>query len=163
MRHGSAVYRVEPAKRFSAVVELAGPYPRLGVQRVDWDGTEESFVREVAPARTWALLEEVEALQAAGLAKGGSLDCAVVLGPDGPLGGPLRFPDEPARHKLLDLIGDLALLGGGLPAVRVEAHAPFHGGNRVLAREVVVRSPRRPWWEPGARRGEWAIGGYGSQ
>ena len=132
LRHGSATYRVEPARSFSAAVTIEGPHPRLGVQRAAWDGAEESFVRDVAPARTWALREEIEALWAAGLAKGGSLDCAVVLGPDGPLGGPLRFPDEPVRHKLLDLIGDLALLGA-LPAVRVEACAPFHGGNRTLA------------------------------
>jgi UDP-3-O-[3-hydroxymyristoyl] N-acetylglucosamine deacetylase len=137
LRHGAATYFVEPARSFSATITIEGPHPRLGVLRASCDGTTESFVRDVAPARTWALREEVEALWAAGLAKGGSLDCAVVLGPDGPLGGPLRFPDEPVRHKLLDLIGDLALLGG-LPSVRVEARSPFHGGNRTLARELAA-------------------------
>ncbi|MBI5490388.1 MAG: UDP-3-O-acyl-N-acetylglucosamine deacetylase [Deltaproteobacteria bacterium] len=132
MRCGGATYRVEAAERFSAVVEIAGPHPRIGVLRVGWDGGTESFARDVAPARTFALLEDVAALRAAGLARGGGLDCAVVLGPDGPLGGPLRFPDEPVRHKLLDLIGDLALLGT-LPPVRVTARAPFHAANRTLA------------------------------
>jgi len=92
-------------------------------------------VREIAPARTYALLEDLAAIFAAGQARGGSLDCAVVLGPDGPLGGPLRFPDEPVRHKLLDLLGDLALCGR-LPAVHVRATAPFHAANRELAAEL---------------------------
>ncbi|MBI5499006.1 MAG: UDP-3-O-acyl-N-acetylglucosamine deacetylase [Deltaproteobacteria bacterium] len=143
MRCEGATYRVEPAERFSAVVEITGPYPRLGVQRAGWDGEPGSFARDVAPARTFALLEEVAALRAAGLAKGGGLDCAVVLGPDGPLGGPLRFPDEPVRHKLLDLIGDVALLGT-LPPVRIAARAPFHEANRVLATALGSRSGYGP-------------------
>lgn len=156
LRCGSATYRVEPAESFSAVVTIAGPHPRLGVQRAAWDGAAESFARDVAPARTWALREEVEALWAAGLAKGGSLGCAVVLGPDGPLGGPLRFPDEPVRHKLLDLIGDLALLGA-LPTVHVEARSPFHGGNRTLACELaaLLETAADRWRDAPGRNDAW--------
>jgi UDP-3-O-[3-hydroxymyristoyl] N-acetylglucosamine deacetylase len=132
LRCGDAEYVAEPATTGSIEVELSLPRVWLGVQRARWDGAATSFAGEIAPARTFALLEDVAGLVAAGLARGGSLDCAVVLGPDGPLGGPLRFPDEPARHKLLDLVGDLALLGR-LPAVRITARRPFHGANRTLA------------------------------
>ncbi len=73
--------------------------------------TPDSFAREIAPARTFALSEWVEPLQAQGLIQGGSLDCAFIIFPDR-YSSPLRFPDEMARHKALDLLGDLALLGG---------------------------------------------------
>jgi UDP-3-O-[3-hydroxymyristoyl] N-acetylglucosamine deacetylase len=129
---GDAEYVAEPAAAASVEVELALPRTWLGVQRIRWDGDAAFFAREIAPARTFALAEDVAGILAAGLARGGSLDCAVVLGPDGPLGGPLRFPDEPVRHKLLDLVGDLALLGR-LPAARITARGTFHGGNRALA------------------------------
>jgi UDP-3-O-[3-hydroxymyristoyl] N-acetylglucosamine deacetylase len=69
-----------------------------------------AYREEIAPARTFGYLHEVEALLAAGLARGGSLDNALVFAPDGPL-TPLRWPNEVVRHKALDLIGDLALLG----------------------------------------------------
>jgi UDP-3-O-[3-hydroxymyristoyl] N-acetylglucosamine deacetylase len=136
-RRGDASYAVEPAAETTVEVQFAGP--RLGVQQVRWNGDAEAFAREFAPARTFALLEEVAGILDAGLAQGGSLDCAVVFGPDGPLGGPLRFPDEPARHKLLDLVGDLALLGR-LPAARIVAHAPHHAANVALALELASRS-----------------------
>jgi UDP-3-O-[3-hydroxymyristoyl] N-acetylglucosamine deacetylase len=129
---GGARYRVEPAERFSAIVLFDGPRPFLGEQRVRWDGGFDSFRASVAPARTFASLGEVEALRGAGLAQGGNLDCAAVIGPCGPVDRPLRFPDEPARHKLLDLVGDLMLLGE-LPPVRIRARAPFHAANATLA------------------------------
>ena len=138
VRCGDAEYAAEPAAAASLEVELALPRTWLGVQRVRWDGDAASFGREIAPARTFALAEDVAGILAAGLARGGSLECAVVLGPDGPLGGPLRFPDEPVRHKLLDLVGDLALLGR-LPAVRITARGTFHGGNLALASGLAER------------------------
>jgi len=134
-QHGGASYEVEPAARTQLEVEIMDRHPQIGIQHASWDGSEETFVREIAPARTYALLEDLAAIFAAGQARGGSLDCAVLLGPDGPLGGPLRFPDEPVRHKLLDLLGDLALCGR-LPAVHVRAMAPFHAANRELAVEL---------------------------
>jgi UDP-3-O-[3-hydroxymyristoyl] N-acetylglucosamine deacetylase len=71
----------------------------------------EDFLGKLAPARTFALRRDVERLQAAGLARGGSLDNAVLVDEEGVVGGPLRFEDEFVRHKLLDVVGDLALLG----------------------------------------------------
>ena len=71
----------------------------------------EEYSSKIAPARTFGFAREVEALRSRGLARGGSLQNAVVLDETGILSGPLRFRDEFVRHKVLDLIGDLALLG----------------------------------------------------
>jgi len=93
---------------------------------------EDDFASAIAPARTFALLEEVEALRALGLARGGNLDNALGIGGDGPLNPEgMRFPDEPARHKLLDAVGDLAILGGLLWA-RVTLVRPSHALNHAL-------------------------------
>ncbi len=84
----------------------------VGHQELTFDLTEESFVKEIAPARTFGFLRDMEALRANGLAKGGSLDNAVVVGDDGILNSSgLRFTDEFVRHKILDAIGDISLLG----------------------------------------------------
>ncbi|MBF0557214.1 MAG: UDP-3-O-acyl-N-acetylglucosamine deacetylase [Nitrospirae bacterium] len=84
----------------------------VGRQEMTIDLNEESFVKEIAPARTFGFLRDVEMLKANGLAKGGSLDNAVVVGDDGILNSSgLRFCDEFVRHKILDTIGDISLLG----------------------------------------------------
>jgi UDP-3-O-[3-hydroxymyristoyl] N-acetylglucosamine deacetylase/3-hydroxyacyl-[acyl-carrier-protein] dehydratase len=83
----------------------------LGRQRFELALDPDLFAAEVAPARTFCFEQEVEALRKAGLIKGGSLDCALVVGKVGVLNGPLRFKDEFVRHKLLDFLGDLALSG----------------------------------------------------
>ncbi len=84
----------------------------LGQQELSLDINEESFVKEIAPARTFGFLSDVEKLRANGLAKGGSLDNAVIVGDDGVLNAAgLRFEDEFVRHKILDSIGDLSLIG----------------------------------------------------
>jgi UDP-3-O-[3-hydroxymyristoyl] N-acetylglucosamine deacetylase/3-hydroxyacyl-[acyl-carrier-protein] dehydratase len=90
----------------------------IGTQYLSLDITPESFTAEIAPARTFCLYRDVRALQEKGLIKGGNLDNAVVIGDDGIMNDkPLRFPDEFVRHKILDLIGDLSLLG-----FRLEGH-----------------------------------------
>ncbi len=84
----------------------------LGEQKLSLEITEENFVKEIAPARTFGFLKDVEYLKANGFAKGGSLENAIILGGDGILNASgLRFKDEFVRHKTLDLIGDLSLLG----------------------------------------------------
>lgn len=96
--------------RVTYVVDYRGT--AIGTEVKDVLLTPSVYEAEIAPARTFALLSEVEALKAAGLALGGALDNALVVGPDGPVGGtPLRVECEYASHKALDLIGDLALLG----------------------------------------------------
>ncbi len=84
----------------------------FGEQRLSLEINEESFAREIAPARTFGFLKDIEYLRTNGLAKGGSLDNAIILGENGVLNSSgLRFKDEFVRHKVLDSIGDLAILG----------------------------------------------------
>ncbi|GHS95929.1 UDP-3-O-acyl-N-acetylglucosamine deacetylase [Synergistales bacterium] len=99
----------------------------IGVQILDWDG--EDYLSMIAPARTFALSRDIEALQSAGLALGASLDNAILVKDDGvETTGGLRFPDEFARHKTLDLVGDLACIGRPLMAhvVAVRAGHALH-------------------------------------
>jgi UDP-3-O-[3-hydroxymyristoyl] N-acetylglucosamine deacetylase/3-hydroxyacyl-[acyl-carrier-protein] dehydratase len=87
-------------------------HPLIGTQHASFDLTGEVFEKEIAPARTFSLLREVEILRERGLIKGGSLENSVVVGDDRLMNdGPLRFPNEFVRHKILDLMGDLSLLG----------------------------------------------------
>jgi UDP-3-O-[3-hydroxymyristoyl] N-acetylglucosamine deacetylase len=83
----------------------------IGNQWHSWQPDKEDFSTEIAPARTFGLAHQIEQLRSAGLIKGGSLDNALVCDDRQWLNPPLRFPNEPSRHKLLDLIGDLSLLG----------------------------------------------------
>ena len=84
--------------------------PPIGTQFFEAEMTPSLYHERIAPARTFGYLHEVQELLARGLAQGGTLDNAIVFAPDGPL-QPLRWPDEPVRHKVLDMIGDFALLG----------------------------------------------------
>ncbi len=98
-----------PTLRFTYGIEFE--YRAIGQQWYSWEPDKESFAIAVAPARTFGLADQIEALRSQGLIKGGSLDNALVCTAEGWLNPPLRFANEPARHKLLDLIGDLSLLG----------------------------------------------------
>lgn len=119
--------------RFTYVVDYTGT--AIGSDVLDVVLTSESYMQQIAPARTFALLSEVEALRAAGLALGGSLENALVVGPDGPMdGGPLRVAHEYAAHKTADMIGDLALLGA-LP----RAHYVCFRGGHALHRRLAAR------------------------
>jgi UDP-3-O-[3-hydroxymyristoyl] N-acetylglucosamine deacetylase/3-hydroxyacyl-[acyl-carrier-protein] dehydratase len=105
---------------------------------------EDRFTRDIAPARTFCFLNDVEPLQEKGLIKGGSLGCAVVIGDDGivnPEG--LRFPDEFARHKIADLMGDLALLGS-VPKAHIIAIKSGHATHIPFIRELRRRVGRKP-------------------
>lgn len=135
---GDAVVVVVPAQAFRVrfSVDFAAP---VGAQYLDVAIDAESYRRDIARARTFGYLHEVEALLAAGLARGGTLDNALVFAPDGPL-TPLLWPNEVVRHKTLDLIGDFALLGAW-PACEVIA---IKSGHRLHARTVAsLRSGAR--------------------
>ncbi len=95
----------------------------------------EGFAAMVAPARTFGLAHQIEYLQRQGLIKGGSLENALVCSQEGWLNPPLRFDNEPVRHKLLDLIGDLSLLGG-LPQAHVVAYKASHRLHVALGRAI---------------------------
>ena len=138
---GESRYSVTPSNEFSIQVSIDFPHPVVGAQSGRWSVTPESFATELAGARTFGLVKEVEALRAKGLALGATTDNAIALDDTGVVGTTLRWPDEFVRHKAGDLVGDLALLGGRLKA-HVEAHRPSHHGNAVLARHL-WRTARR--------------------
>ncbi len=98
-----------PQRRFSYGIDFE--VPAIGNQWYSWSGDRQSFVSEIASARTFGLAWQVEHLRQAGLIQGGSLDNALVCDRHGWLNPPLRFANEPVRHKILDLVGDLSLLG----------------------------------------------------
>lgn len=108
-RDGDKVLAIVPAPAFRVRMTIDFPVP-VGAQYVDYDSSVTDYRSAVAPNRTFGFRHEVEALLARGLAMGGSIENAVVFDVDGPM-TPLRSADEPARHKVLDLIGDFALLG----------------------------------------------------
>jgi UDP-3-O-[3-hydroxymyristoyl] N-acetylglucosamine deacetylase len=120
-------------------VELKYEEPvAIGSPRVAFRPTADDFVSDFAPARTFALASEVDQIRAAGLGLGGSLDNAVIIGENGPLNPcGCRFPDEPGRHKLVDAIGDLSLLGG-IPWAAFEAVRPGHRLLHELVRRARV-------------------------
>lgn len=120
VRDGAASIVATPRTTPGFSLEYRLEYPPgsgLGAQIARWDGKAETYRRQVAPARTYCLAREAQALHAAGLFTHLGPRDMLVIGPDGaPVENTLRFPDEPARHKLLDLVGDLALLGRPLQA-----------------------------------------------
>lgn len=108
-RDGDRLIMVLPAAAFR-VKFVADFAPPIGPQFFDGEIGSEMFLKEIAGARTFGYLHEVESLRKRGLAQGGTLENALVFAPDGPL-QPLRWENEPVRHKVLDLLGDFALLG----------------------------------------------------
>lgn len=106
---------VAPYEWFVACYTFATEHPLVGVQDVHFDELSDDFVMQIAPARTFGFIEEVKGLWEKGLAKGGSFENAIIIFPNH-YSSPLHFPNELARHKLLDLMGDLALLGMRLKA-----------------------------------------------
>ena len=95
-----------------------------------------TFDAEIAPARTFGLLHQIKQLRQSGLIKGGNLDNALVCGPEGWLNPPLRFPNEPVRHKILDLVGDLSLLGT-FPIAHFLAYKASHNLHIQLAKKIL--------------------------
>jgi len=120
-----------PAQTLQIAAAVEYPQAAIGRQVFSLELTPQRFVEEIAPARTFGFREQVEQLRAAGLIQGGALDNALVCDGEHWLNPPLRYPDEPVRHKLLDLLGDLAL--AGLPQAQVFAYRGSHGLHTALA------------------------------
>lgn len=112
----------------------------IGNQWYSWSSTTQSFTDEVAPARTFGLAHQIDYLRQQGLIKGGSLENALVCDRDGWVNPPLRFDNEPARHKLLDLMGDLSLLGT-LPVAHILAYKASHNLHVQLAQALLAQPP----------------------
>jgi UDP-3-O-[3-hydroxymyristoyl] N-acetylglucosamine deacetylase len=122
-----------PETRFSYGIDF--DLPAIGNQWHSWSANTD-FATEIAPARTFGLLHQIEHLQKSGLIKGGSLENALVCGPDGWLNPPLRFANEPVRHKILDLVGDLSLLGN-IPTAHFLAYKASHNLHIQLAQKIL--------------------------
>lgn len=141
VEEGEARYLVRPANGLILDLTLEYAEPVIGRQQVRFEASRATFEREIAPARTFGFLEEVEPLRQRGLLAGATADCAMVLSPVAVLNTVPRWPDEFARHKLGDLIGDLTLLGARLN-LEIVAQRPSHRGNltcgRALARAARV-------------------------
>jgi UDP-3-O-[3-hydroxymyristoyl] N-acetylglucosamine deacetylase len=109
---GDRKMSIEPGEKYEIDCLIDFPHPFIERQRLNFIFEDGSFGKEIASARTFGFTNEIEMLRKANLALGGSLDNAIVLTPDGMLNEtPLRFDDEFVRHKILDIIGDFALLG----------------------------------------------------
>lgn len=135
-----------PETRFSYGIDF--DLQAIGNQWHSWsllpsyrDTNSSSFALEIAPARTFGLAHQIEQLRQQGLIKGGTLENALVCGPEGWLNPPLRFANEPARHKILDLVGDLSLLGT-FPAAHFLAYKASHTLHIQLARLLAQRMKR---------------------
>ena len=140
---GDKTVRLTPCDRFEMAFEIAFPTKVIGRQRVDLHVTEDSFREELADCRTFGFLAEVQALREAGLARGGSLENAVVIDGDrilNPEG--LRRPDEFVRHKALDAVGDLYVLGAPILG-RFEGIYAGHALNNLLCRALLAQP--RAW------------------
>ena len=128
---------ISPANEFRVRCYVDFPHPLVGQQEVDMVVNAESFRQVLSRARTFCFESDIEPLRAMGLIRGGSLENAIVLTKDSVLNGPLRFPDEFGRHKALDLIGDLALVG--LPLLgRVEARKAGHSLHTQLVSRLLA-------------------------
>ena len=111
LREGDKFIGVYPGNSYSVSYAINFPHPKIGRQTFCVQLTNGSYLREIAPARTFGFMHEAEAMRQQGLIRGASTDNAIVLSRDTVLNPPLRFADEFVRHKVLDLIGDLALIG----------------------------------------------------
>ena len=135
--------------RVSATIDFA--HPRIGRQYADFEAGGDAFAREIAPARTFGFREDADSLRARGFALGASLDNTLVLDGDEVLNGDLRYPDEFVRHKIGDLVGDLALIGARVRG-HIVAHRPGHAGNVALARAIADAHRRESLDEIDVRR-----------
>jgi len=148
VEEGAGFAELAPATGgFSLDVTIEFPAAAIGRQSARHDLGAEAFRRDIAPARTFALLQEVEAMRQAGLARGGSLDNAIVVDGDHILNqGGFRLPDEFARHKLLDVVGDLALAGAPIIG-HYTGLRPGHALNNRLLRALFAEPDA--WREAG--------------
>jgi UDP-3-O-[3-hydroxymyristoyl] N-acetylglucosamine deacetylase len=145
---------IYPADEFRVHCLVDYAHPSIGRQEIEMVVNRASFGEMLARARTFGFLEELEKLRAVDLIRGGSLENAIVLTSDGILNGELRYPNEFGRHKTLDLIGDLALIGQPLLA-----HVVAHKAGHALHTQLVSRLLADPsLWTETSVDGQPAVG-----
>jgi len=141
---GSKRIALLPDTQFRITTQVQFPHPMVGRQEMEIEITPQSFAREIAPARTFGFLEQLPQMKDMGLIRGGSLENAVVFDRDSVMNPEgLRFPDECCRHKVLDLIGDLALIGHPLRGHVIAEHA----GHAMHTALVLKLMRNRSLWE----------------
>ncbi len=157
LRNGDVEITAEPAEHFTVSFTVDYDDPGIGLQAATFEVRPWIFRDEIAPARTFALMRDVAQLQEIGLVKGGSVENALVF-EDGKLAGDqeLRFPDECVRHKILDLIGDLALLGMPIQG-HVKARFSGHATNVDFTRLLAKSERRMPRIYPPRNPAHWDI------
>jgi UDP-3-O-[3-hydroxymyristoyl] N-acetylglucosamine deacetylase/3-hydroxyacyl-[acyl-carrier-protein] dehydratase len=145
-----------PYSGFRITFTIDYDHPLVGRQAISLDIDDKTFLEEIAPARTFVLQRDLEALRSAGWIKGGRIESAVVVGDDRILNEePLRYPDEFVRHKVLDLLGDLYLLGGPLLG-HVSAYRSGHQSHVAFVKTLKESLPL-PGRRPGGPPEEWDI------
>ena len=143
LREGDKFIAVYPADVYSVSYSINFPHPLIGKQNFRVSLTNGSYLREIAPARTFGFLHEADAMRQQGLIRGASTENAIVLNRQELINPPLRFPDEFVRHKVLDLIGDLALIGKQILG-SVVADRAGHAMHTALVSRI-LRNPS--YWE----------------
>jgi UDP-3-O-[3-hydroxymyristoyl] N-acetylglucosamine deacetylase len=133
---GDKSIRIVPANRLIIKYRIDFDHPVIGRQSMQFDFGHDSFLKKIAPARTFGFMRDVEKMRAAGLARGGSVENAVVLDDRGVINGPLRFKDEFVRHKILDLVGDLALIGRPIVG-EITAHRAGHALHSMFVEKLL--------------------------
>ncbi|MGA7696520.1 MAG: UDP-3-O-acyl-N-acetylglucosamine deacetylase [Candidatus Sulfotelmatobacter sp.] len=136
MREGNKFISVYPADSFSVSYSINFPHPLIGKETLQVELANGSYLRHIAAARTFGSREEEKAMRNMGLIRGASRDNCIVLTRDGIENGPLRFPDEFVRHKVLDLVGDLALLGKPILG-RIVADRAGHAMHTALVSRIL--------------------------
>lgn len=134
---GERFIQISPHKKLKITYHIDFPSPVIGRQSFTFVLTKSGFIKKIAPARTFCMKHEVDYLQSQGLARGGSLDNAIVVDNDRILNESLRFQDEFVRHKILDLVGDLSLLGMSLSG-HIEVKRGGHQLHSYLIREILA-------------------------
>ena len=135
LNRGTSLITATPSDTFKIIGIIDFPYPAIGKQVFSIDLTPENFVKDIAPARTFGFVDQLETLKKSGLIKGGNLDNALVCDGESWVNPPLRFKDEPVRHKILDLIGDLALVG--FPKAQILVYRGSHALHADLAASLL--------------------------
>jgi UDP-3-O-[3-hydroxymyristoyl] N-acetylglucosamine deacetylase len=149
VQSGEARATLHPADAYSFDFEIVFPSPAIGRQTYHWPFSREGFRAEIAPARTFGFVHELDALNKAGLGRGASLENTLAIDGGKVINASLmRFPDEFVRHKILDALGDLALAGAPLVA-RFEGVRSGHALNNALLRALFADSANYAWMTPG--------------
>lgn len=136
---GDISYTAEPADKLSFTFLFLHKHPLVARQEFTLEFTTDNYLKEISRARTFGFEEELTFLKAHGLAKGGNLENAVIVGKD-KFVNELRYPDELVRHKILDLVGDLSLTGRKLPPLKITCVRGGHKHNVIFAKILLANS-----------------------